>query len=252
MEYGINELSLLAGVSARTLRYYDEIGLLKPSRVSDAGYRFYGKAEVALLQQIMFYKNRGFALKKIEQIIYEPDFNIVKAMEEHLLELENQKAHVDLLIQTVKKTLKSMKGDCEMSDYEKFQAFKEKTIRENEAAYGEEIRKKYGDEEVNASNRKMLNMSEDEVETFFKLEEEILMRLENAVKNGIQSENEEAREIVELHKKWLCMAWSTYDVQVHKGVTAMYITDERFTEYYDRKAQGCAMFLNDAVQYWAK
>ena len=242
----------MAGVSARTLRYYDEIGLLKPSRVSNAGYRFYGRAEVALLQQILFYRDRGFALKKIEQIIYESDFDIVKAMEEHLLELEKQKAHAELLIQTVKKTLKFMKGECEMSDHEKFQAFKEKTITENEAAYGEEARKKYGNKEVNASNRKMLNMSEDEMQTFLNLEEEILMRLENAVKNGIESENEEAREIVGLHKKWLCMVWSKYDVQVHKSVAAMYITDERFTEYYDRKVQGCAMFLNDAVQHWAK
>ena len=59
MEYGIRELSEMAGVSARTLRYYDEIGLLKPLYVSDAGYRFYGETEVAMLQQILFYRERG-------------------------------------------------------------------------------------------------------------------------------------------------------------------------------------------------
>ena len=60
MEYSISELSKLAGVSTRTLRYYDEIGLLKPSRISDTGYRYYGANEVSVLQQILFYRERGF------------------------------------------------------------------------------------------------------------------------------------------------------------------------------------------------
>ena len=65
MEYSIKELSELAGISARTLRYYDEIGLLKPSGVNDAGYRYYGEREVESLQQILFYRERGFELKTI-------------------------------------------------------------------------------------------------------------------------------------------------------------------------------------------
>ena len=73
MEYSIRELSELAGVSARTLRYYDEIGLLKPSRTSDAGYRFYGEKEVELMQQILFYRERGLELEQIAQIFRNPD-----------------------------------------------------------------------------------------------------------------------------------------------------------------------------------
>ena len=136
MEYGIRELSQLAGVSARTLRYYDGIGLLKPRYVSEAGYRFYGEEEVALLQQILFYRERGFDLKRIRQILYWDDFDIMNALEEHLLELEEQKRHVDALIRTVKQTIRQVKGECRMSDKEKFEAFKERIIRENEEAYG--------------------------------------------------------------------------------------------------------------------
>ena len=69
MRYGIRELSELAGVSARTLRYYDEIGLLKPLFVNEAGYRFYGEEEAELLQQILFYRERGFGLKQIGEIL---------------------------------------------------------------------------------------------------------------------------------------------------------------------------------------
>lgn len=67
MVYSIRELSELAGVSARTLRYYDEIGLLKPLYVNGAGYRFYGEKEVDALQQILFYRERGFDLKQIQK-----------------------------------------------------------------------------------------------------------------------------------------------------------------------------------------
>lgn len=251
MEYSIKELSELAGVSARTLRYYDEIGLLKPSRVSDSGYRYYGRKETAILQQILFYRERGFELKTIRKIIYDKDFDMMEAMEEHLRELENQKRYTELLIQTVKKTIKSMKGECEMSDKEKFQALKEKTVYENEKLYGTEAREKYGDDKVNESNRKMLSMTEAQWERFMELEKEIIMRLEKAVKASITADSAEAKEIVKLHKEWLCMTWKQYDAEAHKGVASMYAADERFTAYYDRNVQGCAELLNEAVQFWA-
>ena len=104
--YSIRKLSELAGVSARTLRYYDEIGLLKPSEISEAGYRYYGERELALLQQILFYRERGFDLKQIRKILYQDDFDIIRALKEHLRELEEQKAHVESLIRTVEQTIR--------------------------------------------------------------------------------------------------------------------------------------------------
>lgn len=250
MEYSIRELSELAGVSARTLRYYEEIGLLKPSRVSDAGYRYYDSKEVAVLQQILFYRERGFALKTIQKIIYDKEFDMLEAMEEHLLELEKQRENTETLIRTVKKTIQSMKGECKMTDREKFEALKEKAVHANEEAYGVEIRKKYGDDLVDKSNRKVLNMTEVQWERFMELEKEILRRLEECVKKGIAPDSEEAKEIVAMHKEWLYMTWKQYNVEAHKGVAAMYVADERFTKYYDRNITGCAKFLSEAVQHF--
>ena len=251
MEYSIKELSELAGVSARTLRYYDEIGLLKPSRVNEAGYRYYGEREVESLQQILFYRERGFELKIIQRIIYDDNFDMLNAMEEHLQALEKQKADTEALILTVQKTIQSIKGECVMSDKEKFQALKEKTVRENEEMYGTEVREKYGDDQVDVSNQKMLNMTETQWERFQGLEKAILMRLEEAVEHRMEAENEALKEIVELHKEWLCMTWKQYSAEAHKGVAMMYVADERFTKYYDRNVQGCARLLCKAVQYWA-
>lgn len=250
MEYGIRELSGLAGVSARTLRYYDEIGLLKPSRITEAGYRFYGERELELLQQILFYRERNFDLKSIQKILYQDDFDVIHALEEHLSELEDQRRHVDSLIRTVKQTIRSMKGECVMSDQEKFEAFKENVVKENEEKYGAEVREKYGDGEADASNRKILNMTEAEWKAFQDLETKIRVNLKNAVLTGISPESREAKEIVGLHKEWLCKTWKQYTAEAHKGVAMLYVTDERFKAYYDKEVEGCAAFLERAIRCW--
>lgn len=251
MKYGIRALSEMAGVSARTLRYYDEIGLLKPSCVSEAGYRYYGEKEVAVLQQILFYRERGFDLKRIQKILYQADFDIMNALEEHLLELEEQRDHMDFLIQTVKQTISSMKGEAYMSDQEKFEVFKKKMVRENEERYGAEIRERYGDAAVDETNRKFLDMSQEDWEEFRKQEMEICDRLKRAVMDGVPPESEEAKGIVVLHKKWLGKTWKQYSVEAHKGLSAAYTADERFRDYYDKEVIGCAAFLKNAVCYWA-
>ena len=250
MEYGIRELSALAGVSPRTLRHYDQIGLLKPSRVTEAGYRYYGAEEVALLQQILFYRERGFELKTVQKILYDKDFDMLKAMEAHLQALEDQKAATEALIATVKKTIQHMKGACDMSDKEKFEALKGKMLRENEEKYGQEARQKYGDDLVDASHRRMMNLTEAQYARWQELDGEILHRLEAGVAAGIGADSGEASQIARLHKEWLSLAMPKYSPQMHRGIAAMYIADERFTKYYDRNLADCARLLHDAVQHW--
>ena len=251
MRYGIRELSELAGVSARTLRYYDEIGLLKPLFVNEAGYRFYGEEEAELLQQILFYRERGFGLKQIGEILKKKDFDAEQALKDHLADLEARRDQLDALIRTVKNTILSKKGEYKMSDKEKFEALKERAIKENEAQYGAEIREKYGEDCVEASNEKVKGMAQEEWEQFQGLEKEILKQLKENVLAKISFDQEKVKELVLLHKKWLCMTWPKYSAEAHKGVAAMYVADERFRQYYDREVQGCEEFLKQAVDYWA-
>ena len=246
------ELAKLAKVSTRTLRYYDEIDLLKPAYANEAGYRFYGKKEINLLQQILFYRERGFELKVIRDILYQDKFNIIQALEEHLLELEAQKRHMESLIHTVRQTIQSVKGECEMSDAEKFAGFKEEMVAKNERQYGKEIREKYGEEAVDASNQKLRNFTEQDWQRFQELEETILCRLKEYVSGGISPFGEEGKETTLLHKEWLCMTWKSYTKEAHKGVAAMYVCDERFRSYYDRETGGCAEWLKQAVWHWAE
>lgn len=247
--YSIGELSEMAGVSARALRYYDRLGLLKPAYTNEAGYRFYGEREVDLLQQILFYRERGFDLKTIRHLLCAEDFDVVRALEEHLLELERQRARVDALIRLVERSVRALRGEENMSDKEKFEAFKERIVRENEEKYGAELREKYGEEEAEASQKKILGMSEKDYERFQGLGREIQERLQAAVLDGVSPDSSEAGRIVSLHREWLGMTWKKYTQEAHRAMANLYISDERFKLYYDREVPGCAELLQRAIEY---
>ncbi|UWP60339.1 MerR family transcriptional regulator [Ruminococcus gauvreauii] len=251
MEYSIKELSKMAGVSARTLRYYDEIGLLKPLRTSDAGYRFYGPGELDLLQQILFYRQRGFCLEKIADVLYNHDFDVMRALNEHLEDLKRQRMSIESVISAVERTIASMKGEITMSDHEKFEVLKQDMVEKNEKEYGREVRERYGDQQVNEYNRKMLQMTPEDYEQFQKLEQEITDGLKEAVREGAGYDSEKGRRIVLLHREWIEMTTPGYTSQMHKGLAEMYVADERFCMYYDKEIPGCAEFLKNAIVHWA-
>ena len=246
--YSTGKLSEISGVSSRTLRYYDEIGLLKPSFINESGYRYYDDKEVALLQQILFYKERGFDLHTIKEIIYRKDFDLSSALEEHLVSLEEEKKKIDSMINSVKLSIKSLKGEYNMSDKDKFEVFKKNLIDKNERTYGKEIREKYGDDSIDESNRKMLNMNEEDYKIFKELEENILTLVEKCVKENLDLDSKEAKELVNMHQKWIKMTWNKYSVEAHKSLAMMYTMDERFKEYYDRNIEGCADYLSMAIE----
>ena len=246
MEYTVQKLGKLAGVSTRTLRYYDEIGILKPARINSSGYRIYGQQEVDCLQQIMFYREMGLELSVIKEILKAEDFDEVKALDKHLDSLLARRNQLDLLIENVNKTIAYKKGWIQMSDKEKFEGFKKKLVDENEEKYGEEIREKYTDQVVNETNQKMLQMTKEQYEEFKKLEQEILDTLEEAYATNDPS-GELGQKAANLHKKWLGYTWKEYSKEAHAGLAQMYVADERFTAYYDNKQPGLAAFLRDAI-----
>ena len=252
MEYNISQLSKLSGVSARTLRYYDEINLLHPLRTNEAGYRFYGDKEVNLLQQILFYRERGLSLEKIRFILYDENFDMLKALNEHLTELENRRERLSKLIDTVKDTIASVKGEFIMRDSEKFEAFKKDVVDQYEKLYGEEAREKYGDSEVDMAVNKVLSLSKEDYEKFQTLGKKVLEALKAAVISKASPESETGRSVASLHKEWLGYSWKDYTEQKHKGVVSLYVQDERFKKYYDREQDACADFLLAAVDFWAE
>lgn len=246
MEYTVQKLSELAKISSRTLRYYDEIGLLKPARINSSGYRIYGQKQVDRLQQILFYRALGVGLEEIKEILDNPNFNEVEALKEHQHKLLEKQKELELLLANVSKTIMLKQGRISMSNKEKFKGFKKKSIDENEKKYGKEIREKYGDNTIDKSNKKIKGMSEEKYSEFTALGEKINEKLKEALKTGDPA-GKLAQEVAELHKKWLQFTWPNYSKDAHVGLAQMYVDDERFTEYYDKIQVGATKFLRDAI-----
>lgn len=246
MEYTVQKLANMAGVSTRTLRYYDEVGILKPARINSSGYRIYGQQEVDMLQQILFYRELGLSLDQIKAIVTDPGFDGKQALKEHRQQLLEKRKQLEILIANVEKTIAATEGRMNMSNKEKFDGFKKKLIDENEKRYGKEIREKYGDEEVEQSNAKLMNMTQEQYEEVTALAEQVTQTLAEAFKTGDPA-GELAQKAADLHKKWLTYYWKEYSKEAHAGLAQMYVDDERFMAYYDKEQKGTAEFLRDAI-----
>lgn len=251
MEYTVQKLGQLAGISARTLRYYDEIGLLKPTRINSSGYRIYGATEVDRLQQILFYRELGVNLESIKEIMTSPTFDGTQALRDHRDKLLEKRLQLDALINNVDKSIKQTERKISMTDKEKFEGFKQKLVDDNEKKYGKEIRKKYGEDTVNASNVKIKGMTEEEYAKIQKLEEQMFMNLKVAMETGNPA-GEQAQKAADLHKQWLCFYWDQYSKEAHEGLAEMYVSDERFTAYYNKVQSGATEFLRDVIVIYTK
>lgn len=147
--YTVKQLSDLAGVSRRTLHFYDRIGLLKPEAVQPNGYRIYGRAALLRLQQILFYKEMDFNLDEIGRILDEPGFDTVQALEAHRQALLMRKDRLDRLIHTVDHTILALQGETEMNGDTMFEGF----TPEQEKHYEEEATRRWGDQVKRVSQK---------------------------------------------------------------------------------------------------
>ena len=137
-----------------------------------------------------------------------------------------------------------------MADREKFKALKKALVHGNEIKFGPEARAKYGDDRVDAANQNVMGLSREDFARWQELDRQILRLLEEAVEAGLTAESEKAKQIAQLHRQWLQFSLPGYTPAQHRSIAAMYVSDDRFTAYYDRRIPGCAQLLNDAVQRW--
>lgn len=158
MEYSIQALSRLSGVTTRTLRWYDQIGLLKPARVAETGYRYYGPAEVDRLRDILYYRALGVELARIRECLDDPSFDRLTALRGHLDGLRARQSQLDSLIRSVQDAIRCEERNEIMSVQEKFEVFKTQAVARYEAAYGNEARQKYGDEPVEQAKATLLHL----------------------------------------------------------------------------------------------
>ncbi len=243
MRYTVKQLSDLAGVTIRTLHYYDEIGLLKPSAYGDNGYRYYGDESLLRLQQILFYRQLDLPLDQVKQIMGGPDFDLMSALASHREELLKRIAQMERLIATVDDTILHLKGKKEMSKRQFFEAFSD----EQQAEYEKEAMQMYDPATVKAANKKWKNYSaaekqgiQDEGNAVY---EDILL----AMPKGASSP--EAQAGVERWRRHIEYFWVPNDEQL-LGLVDLYNNDPRFKANYDKIDPHLAEFMREAVKVY--
>ena len=247
--YSVKQVSDMSGVSIRTLHHFEDAGLIKPGRMAN-GYRAYVAADLDRLQQILLYRACGVKLGDIKSILDDASFNPEKALLGHRRALEAQRDEIERLIDTVERTMRSLKGGPKMADEDKFEGLKRKAIDENENAYGAEARQKWGEEAIDAANAKLLAMDESEWRDKETLETAIIDQLGAAMATGDEA-GEKARALASMHARWIEMQWpdGAYSREAHLGLAHGYLADGRFRDYYDSRAgQGATEFLVAALE----
>jgi DNA-binding transcriptional MerR regulator len=245
VSYTVKQLSRLAGVSARTLHYYDEIGLLKPDAIRPNGYREYGDVAVQKLQQILFYRELDLKLEEIRAMVSRPDFDAVEALEAHRVSLKGRAARLERLIQTVDDTLLHMKGLKEMSQKQLFVAFSD----EEQEKYAREAEQMFDPAIVKESNRKFKSLSGAEKQRIFEEGNQIYADMVAAMPKGAGSP--EAQVIVERWRKHMDYFW-TPSLEQLLGLAEMYNSDARFKANFDKIDTRLAEFMWQVVGVYVK
>ncbi|SIT84560.1 MerR family transcriptional regulator [Edaphobacillus lindanitolerans] len=240
MHRKVKEVADLAGISVRTLHHYDRIGLLTPRTVSDAGYRLYDEEDLDRLQQILFFRELGFPLRKIGEILDSPSYDRREALGLQEKALIEKRSRLDRMIVTIGKTIKNMEGESEMSQQEKFEGF---DFSKN--PYEEEARQKWGDEPVDRANEKMAAIGPDGREDLGRQMDGLFKKL--ASLRDRKPDSEEVQQAIGEWHEFLNGMGHTYSPEAFRGLGQLYVQDDRFTKNMDRYGEGFAQFMADAM-----
>jgi MerR family transcriptional regulator, thiopeptide resistance regulator len=238
--FTVKQLSTLAGVTPRTLHYYDQIDLLKPARVGENGYRYYGEDALLRLQQILLYRELDMPLDRIRQILGRQDFDVQASLEQHRQDLRRRIARMERLVQTVDYTLDHMKGNLKMSKKQLFAGFSD----EQQAEYEAEIIHKYDPATVKASSQKWKSYTPAEKQRILDEGSAIYLEMVAAIPEGPDSARAQAG--VERWRRHMDYFW-TPNLDQLVGLANLYNDDPRFKENFDQIDGRLAEFMRAAV-----
>ena len=232
MKMQIKEFAEQIGVSVRTLHYYDEIGLLRPSEVdAQNGYRFYDEKSLERMQEILFYRELDFSLKTIAQILSSPDYDKQQALTRQRKLLLAKKERLKQLINALD-GLEKGEGFMKNNEYEKLK---------NE--YAEEVRQRWGSTDAykesqqrNTDFSKAAALLDGVFEEFAELD-----------RSGISPDDEAAKIQVEKLQRCITENFYTCTNEILAGLGQMYVVDERFKNNIDKHGEGTAEFVSQCI-----
>lgn len=236
----IKEVSKLCGVTVRTLHYYDEIGIFKPSLINDSRYRLYSEDSLIKLQEILFFKELDFSLKEIKNIVSNPKYDRKYALNMQKDILIKKKNRIEDLIKLINKSM----DDSFILGLEKF---KEEEIEKMKENYKKEVKERWGNT-LEYREFKDKGYSYKDNERFKEDIESIFSRFKGVVSLGEGSK--EAQELVELWHEYINNNFYTCSKEILSNLGDMYVYDERFKKNIDKDFEGLSEFINKAIKVY--
>ena len=240
MKMQINEFAKLAGVSVRTLHYYDEIGLLKPAFVDEQnGYRFYDEISLERMQEILFYRELDFELKSIAEILSSPDYDKQKALAEQRKLLILKKERLERIIAALDS---AEKGKITMS------AFDNSDYETARNRYEAEAKRRWGETAAYKEHaEKTANYTKDQWQNVNDGLMTVLAKFAACMKDGNTADSDEAQALVKELQNYITENYYTCTDEILAGLGQMYVADERFKNNIDKHAPGTAAFISESI-----
>lgn len=247
-ELTVKQLAAISGVTVRTLHHYDEIGLLTPAHVGANGYRYYGRAELMRLQRILFHRELGVPLGEIAELLALEGEDQVGVLMRHRERLEAERARFRILIETIDRTVASIKGETHMSNTDLYQGFS----AEKQADYEAWLVERYGasmQERLDLSRKAVAKMSEAEQAALMDTLKDIETGLVEGMKRGIDPAAEPVDRMIARHRAWVAVAWDKpCPPDAYAGLADMYLSHPDFVARYEALGPGFAVWLTDAMK----
>ncbi len=243
--YTVKQLSDLAGVSVRTLHYYDEIELLKPSSVGANGYRYYEEDDLLRLQQILFYREIGLELMQIKEVLDSPDFDLVAALRSHRHVLQEKIARLEKLVGTVDSTIMEIVGEVKMSKKRMFEAFSDEKQKE----YEREARLQWNPQTVNDSVKRWNSYSKAQKEAIGEEGNQVYSDLVDAIEAGKSPQSEEVQAIL---KRWHDHLRYFYEpnLDILRGLGEMYNSHSDFIANFKKIHPELSTFMQAGINQY--
>lgn len=248
MSYTVSQLAKKSGVTSRTLRHYDEIGVLKPSFIGGNGYRYYEQKDLLRLQQILFFRELDFSLDKIAQILNQPNFDLIESLQYQQLLLKKKQQRLDQIIKTITKTIESMKEEQTMNDSDLYEGFSQEEIKQMK----EEAYERWGNTDAyKQSQKRVKNFSKEDLT---KMQEETDQNLRDLVQLMLEGKQVDDPAVQKEIRKHHASIERFYDcsAQMYKGLAEMYLADPRFTAFYQKYHQELPPFLVEGMKVFAE
>ena len=238
----INEVAKLTGVSARTLQYYDEIGLLIPEKLNN-GYRDYSDENLDKLQKILFYRFLKFKLNEIKELL-DGDIDSLKILEQQRELILKEKEKFEIILNNIEKTIKTYKGEQKMTIEEKFNGFKKEDLNK----YEDEAIGKYGKETIEESKKRQSGKEDIVAEKF----NSVFRSMAEYRKNNINIEEKEVQSKVEELYNYMNKYAFDCSVEVFSYIGKGYSQNPEFKNNIDKFGEGVAEYTSKAIDVYCK